>query len=80
MIRQIIRGCGDLPYVGPHPGTFILAALLLAGALAGAKGGYWGMLGGLAFMGVFMVPIYLYGAYDRAKLSDKLQEEAATAG
>lgn len=73
-IRQMIRGCGELPYVGEHPGTEVLFIFLLMGALAGAKGGWFGVLGGFLIMALFMVPMYLWGAYDRAQMSDGLMK------
>lgn len=77
VLRQIYRGCTDLPHVGEHPGTLWLCMFLLMGGLAGGKGGLAGFLGGTAFMALFMLPIYLYGAYDRANYSDQLEEKAA---
>lgn len=71
VIRQMIRGCGELPYVGEHPGTGVLFIMLLMGILAGAKDGWWGALGGFLIMAFFMVPMYLVGAYDRAQMSDR---------
>ena len=75
-IRQIIRGCTNLPYVGDHPGKFMMVMLILMGGMAGGTGGAAGALGGMALMGVFMLPLFLWGAYDRANLSDRLVEEA----
>lgn len=70
IIRQIIRGCGDLPYVGDHPGTIWIIAFIFMGGMAGASGGLWGFLGGAVFSAIFFGPLYLYGAYERAKDSD----------
>jgi hypothetical protein len=75
IFTQIIRGCGDLPYVGEHPGTPVMILMMLAGGGAGIKGGMSGFLAGICFMAVFILPIYLYGAWDRAELSDVLQKE-----
>jgi hypothetical protein len=71
-LRQIVRGCGALPHVGSHPGTGMLIIFILLGAAAGVRGGWRGALGGAAFMALFMVPMYLYGAYGRANDSDQL--------
>lgn len=72
--RQIIRGVGTLPHVGSHPGTYILLLMIGGCALAGARsGGTIGALLGALFMVAGMGPIYLYGAYDRARLSDALE-------
>lgn len=71
-IIQTIRGCGNLPYVGEHPGTMFLAMFIGLGCLTGANHGLFrAMIGGL-IMAAFMVPIYLLGAYDRANESDYL--------
>jgi hypothetical protein len=75
MLKQIMRGCGMLPHVGEHPGTLLLFIFILMGAAAGVKGGWAGALGGASIMAIVFVPMYLYGAYDRAKLSDELQTE-----
>lgn len=50
-----------------------MAAMIAAGAAAGAqRGGWYGALGGACIMAVFILPMYLYGAYCRAKDSDKI--------
>lgn len=71
--RQIVRGCGSLPHVGPHPGTQIIALLILVSGLAGAsRGGLAGfILAGLASCAI-CGPIYLYGAWGRAQASDRI--------
>ena len=75
-LRQMLRGCDDLPHVGSHPGTGLLLVFLVMGAFAGRHAGIFGILGGVAIMGIVFVPVYLYGAYDRANLSDRLETEA----
>lgn len=72
VIRQVIRGCTNLPYVGPHPGCFIMIMFIIIGAMAGAKGGISGVIGGSCIVAICVLPFFLYGAYDRANLSDKL--------
>jgi hypothetical protein len=74
VIRQIIRGCGELPHVGDHPGSIWLFMFILMGLLAGVQSGLWGAFGGATLMALFMLPLYLWGAYDRAQLSDRLVE------
>lgn len=64
MIRQIWHGCGELPYVGPHPGTIWVIVFLFLGLMAGG-------LGGLLIMAAFILPPYFIGAYERAQLSDR---------
>lgn len=77
LIRQIKRGCTNLPYVGEHPGKFMMIMFMFMGGMAGgSKGGSAGMFGGMAIVGLLMLPLFLWGAYDRANLSDRLVEEA----
>lgn len=76
MLKQIIRGCTDLPYVGNHPGVGPLVLFVIMGGLAGAKGGIFGAIGGVTLMIVFMLPLFLYGAYDRANESDQMVKRA----
>lgn len=80
VLRQIARGGTTLPHVGSHPGTGWLFAFILMGAYAGASNGgeWWGALGGAGITALGMVPLYLFGAYDRAQLSDRLVREALT--
>jgi hypothetical protein len=59
LILRIRRG------INGHPGNVPLVALILMGAAAGG-------LGGAAIMTGIFLPIYLLGAYDRARLSDKM--------
>lgn len=76
-LPHCIRGCGPLPHVGPHPGNVVMLVLMVLGAVAGRRGGAWGMLGGAAFMLVCMLPLYLIGAHDRSKISEKEGQAAA---
>lgn len=76
-LKQMLRGCTTLPHVGEHPGTACLFIFILLGALAGRDGGLAGCLGGAAFMTVFIGPIYLYGAYGRAQVSDEIESGIA---
>jgi hypothetical protein len=59
-LKAIYRGIGYVEGYGSHPGTPFLLILLMAGLLAG---GFVGVL----IMAIFVVPIYLIGAYDRGK-------------
>lgn len=71
VIRQCIRGTRDLPGVGSHPGTMWVILFPLGGAVAGLEHGITGgIIGVLAFLALFG-PLYLYGAYERAELSDR---------
>lgn len=79
VIRQIIRGCGYLPHVGEHPGTGMVIGLSLATGAAGASGG--GLVGFVCGSGAGAAvfgPMYLYGAYDRANLSDRIASREAS--
>lgn len=68
---HILRGMGNLPHVGNHPGTGFMFALLAMGIAAGFQSGGWkgALFVGLAVpLSVF--PIYAWGAFDRARISD----------
>jgi len=70
---HIIRGCGTLPHCGEHPGTIFLYGLVLMGAIAGAKGGWFGALCGAVVMLIFSGSFYLYGAYERSKTEERIE-------
>lgn len=70
IIRQTIRGCKTLPHVGEHPGTVTLILFLVFGGLA-TKPSVLGIFG----TALFLLPLYLHGAYGRAELSDRLERE-----
>lgn len=71
-IRQICRGCTTLPHVGPHPGTPTLLIFQLLGALAGLDRGIDHVIVSLLFVNLFVLPLHLWGAYERAEESDRL--------
>jgi cytochrome c biogenesis protein CcdA len=75
IIRHIVRGCGALPHVG-SPGTLPILMFAIAGSAAGAKNGWSTALFGTALMLGVMLPLYLWGAYDRSCLSERLSERA----
>lgn len=78
IIKQIWRGCGWLPHVGDHPGTGMCIGLTLATGFAGSqKGGLTGLLIAALAGALIYVPMYLYGAYSRAKLNDALERRNA---
>lgn len=73
--RRIIKGCGNLPDMGEHPGTAWLIIFILMGGMAGAgRGGLIGFFGGCVFIAVFMVPIYLIGAHDRSVEQERMND------
>lgn len=80
MIRQCIRGTRDLPGVGSNPGTMWVIVWPLGGALAGIEHGFMGAVWGvLVFLALFG-PLYLYGAYERAELSDRITRRQRLTG
>ena len=74
LIRHIIRGCRTLPHYGEHPGTIMFVALILFGAVAGARGGWIGALIGVGAMLAFNGPFYLYGAYERSREEERINK------
>jgi hypothetical protein len=74
VIRQIIRGCGTLPHVGSHPGTAILVMFVVFGPLCVTSAGPAAMAMDAGLMILMFGPIYLWGAYDRAWISDKISD------
>jgi hypothetical protein len=71
ILRQTIRGCGALPYVGSHPGIGALLLFIGLGFCAAAHRDGW--LSGLFFAGCIAAafgPLCLLGAYGRAQDSD----------
>lgn len=70
VIRQTWRGCFRLPGVGPHPGRWVVVLMLPAFGLAGGWAGF-------ALATVFFVPLFLMGAYERARVSDMLLQQTA---
>lgn len=76
IFRQIVKGCGALPYVGEHPGTGPFAALVLIIGAAGAqRGGWLGLVVGATLALAVFGPMFLYGAYSRANLSDRMRRD-----
>jgi len=74
-VHRIIKGCGNLPDMGDHPGTGFLFIFILMGGIAGVdRGGWKGFVGGCVFIAVFMVPIYLIGAHDRAVEQERMND------
>lgn len=71
-LRHMIRGCGTLPHVGPHHGTLMLLVMVTLGAAAGAQRDWRLVLAGAGVMLAVMGPFYLWGAYDRSRLSARL--------
>ena len=74
-IKQALRGLGSLPHVGPHPGTGCAIAFSMMPGIAAWPHGFWAVIGGFAFGAAIFGPIYAYGSYDRAELSDRLERK-----
>lgn len=76
-IGMAVRGCGNLPHVGPHPGTATVIVLIVVGAITGSRQGGWkGALVGALAMAIWAVPMYLFGGYDRFKDYEKYQNRS----
>lgn len=71
-LSAIIAGCGTMPHVGAHPGTGPAIFLIAVTAAAGAQGAGWrgAVIGGTIALLVYG-PMYLAGAYSRARVSDR---------
>lgn len=74
IISRIFRGCGYLPGYGSHPGTGALFLFIAMAAVAGLRAGWRGALLGACVMGAVFGPMYLYGAYDRARSFDRARK------
>ena len=72
IFRQIARGCTDLPYVGDHPGKFNIIMLVFMAGLLGSNHGVEGAVIAMVGVIVFLSPLVLWGAYQRAELSDSI--------
>jgi hypothetical protein len=65
-LKRTIRGCGDLPHCGSHPGTGFLFAFIILAAIAVSDKGWKASASGAVLMASFIAPVYLVGAHDRA--------------
>jgi len=65
-LKHIIRGCGNVPGYGDHPGTGFLCMFLILFVVAGIPEITRMIFGFIAWL-VFIVPLYLLGAYSRSK-------------
>jgi hypothetical protein len=75
-LRDASRGLRTMPHVGPHPGVPVAVALILIGAAVGAqRGGLPTALFGALFMGLWILPLLMIGAVDRARLSDRVTQK-----
>lgn len=70
-IKRIVMGAGYLEGFGTHPGNTAMVCAILGGALAGHRGGVWGILGGAVFTAVCLLPFWMKGCYDRAVLYER---------
>lgn len=72
IFRQIPRGFTNLPYVGEFPCKFLIMLLVFIAGSIGSNHGVKGAV--IAMIGVVVVysPLFLWGAYRRAELSDSI--------
>ena len=70
-LHHTVRGCGYVDGYGDHPGTIVLLAFVLMGAAAGAQAGWRGAVFGAVAMLVVFGPMYLWGAYERSRESER---------
>lgn len=69
-LKRIRRGAGTLPDCGPHPGTGVALGLIVG---AGIFGGGAGIILALTFV----LPGYLCGCHERARLQDAFDRKRA---
>lgn len=75
LIRQVWRGLGTLPHVGSHPGWPVIVlfeALAFIGGML--RGELWRGILAAGVMATLMLPMLCWGAYDRAIMSDWLEQ------
>lgn len=72
VIKQCYRGTHYLPEVGDHPGTTMLIGWIILGLVASINKPLEFIVVANAINFLFIFPIYLFGAYDRAVLSDRI--------
>lgn len=77
LLRDIRRGAGTLPHVGPHPGTPILLGFILLGGVAGLSGGQGGpsilgLMSGSLAAAIPFDALYAAGCIGRARANDSL--------
>jgi len=75
--KMIWQGCGYLEGYGHHPGTPVLLTIIVIGLLVGLQDGLIRAILGAIIMLVIYTPLYLIGAYGRAKdfYSDKTKRK-----
>lgn len=77
VLRHCWRGTGTLPVVGEHPGDFALWLFLVSGFIAGTvRHDFLGGLFGLIVSALVFGPLYLWGAYERSLLSERIMENS----
>lgn len=65
LLKRIVRGAGDLPDLGHHPGTLYMVGLIVGAWL---MAGIWALLSAI----VFAVPFWLQGCWERARFQEEL--------
>lgn len=75
LYRRIIMGAGYLEGYGEHPGTALVAMLILMTALAGSSsGGIAGFVGGAVIATLFYGPMWICGCIGRANAALRAKE------
>lgn len=78
-LKMALRGTRRLPHVGEHPGTPLMMIMIAIGFLIGlSKGSLSEAMFTASFMAIWIVPLYLYGGYDRARISDRISSAQKT--
>lgn len=75
IIKHCIRGCGYLEHCGEHPGSGVLIMLCLMSGIATlnrAGNPFVCFSVGFGLCLLVFGPMYLYGAYERSVLDEKL--------
>lgn len=75
-LQHIVRGCGHLEHVGPHPGTFWYFVVILFAVLHGSTVSWQRGLLGFFVAALITSPMFLSGAYMRSKMDDEMEKEA----
>ena len=74
-VRDVIRGAGNLPGYGSHPGNELAVGMLIILLVAGATNENLelipGLLSGLAAWAVLVLPLYIVGCVGRARDYDR---------
>jgi hypothetical protein len=73
ILIHMIRGLGNIPHVGNHPGIQVYIILLFVNIGASFIDG--GTIYGFIITNLLYLPVLLIGSVSRSKLSDKLEQQ-----